>query len=254
MKGNEVIQRWFLTPERQGVRKRPHRVLFRDSVSGRPWAVLCFWLHIGVWACVFFLGWPVTSGRAESARIAVLPIVVHSTEDFEYLRTGLADMLFSRLSQTGRLQVVRVQDPAKATTELAAAQEAARIAGAEYVLFGSFTRFGEGASLDVQCAPAQGGEASRRIFVQAGELGAIIPKLDELAGKVAHYVTTGDAGLPAVAAPPPAGGAAVAPAMLSAQELEDLRKRIESIERIVFPAHLKSEDSGRLQSEERGKN
>src|SRR5262249_58820551 len=70
----------------------------------------------------------------------------------------------------------------------------------------AFTQFGNGASLDLQCAKTQGGDAGgpRRMFVQSGAIGDIIPKLDDVAGKIHLYVTGGQATAPA--APAASGG------------------------------------------------
>ena len=93
-----------------------------------------------------------SAAAQDGVRIAVLPIVVHSSEDPEYLRAGLADMLASRLEQSRAFDVVRIEDAKKATTSLSQALESGRSVNADFVLFGSFTRFGQGASLDMHCA------------------------------------------------------------------------------------------------------
>jgi hypothetical protein len=62
---------------------------------------------------------------------------------------------------------------------------------AAFVLFGSFTRFGTGASLDVHCASTRvesGRDPLREIFVHSGSIGDVIPDLDDLVGKVARFV------------------------------------------------------------------
>jgi len=169
---------------------------------------------------------PLPSTGAGQTRVAILPVVVHSTDSHDFLRAGLSDMLASRLSQVKEIVVIRVDDPAQATTDLAAAQASARTAGAEFVLFGSFTRFGEGASLDLQCAGVSGGEnAAHQVFVQAGTLGEIIPKLDDVAGRVVAYIESGGTTAPAVSAPPPRA------ADVSRSEVDDLRRRIDALEK-----------------------
>ena len=169
---------------------------------------------------------PAPSFAAGQTRVAILAVVVHSTDSPEFLRAGLSDMLASRLGQVKEIAVIRVDDPAKATTDISAAQAVAREVGAEYVLFGSFTRFGEGASLDLQCASVAGGEnGSRQVFVQAGTLGEIIPKLDDVAGRVAAYIESGGTNPPAVSAPPPRA------ADVSRTEVDDLRRRIDALEK-----------------------
>lgn len=163
------------------------------------------------------------AARAEERRtIAILPVVVHALEEQGYLREGLADMLASRLGQQAGIGVVRVNDPAKATIDPAAARAAAQAVGAQWVLYGSFTRFGDGASLDMQCVPvaAPGDPGPRSIFVQSGQIAELIPRLDGVAERVAAHVLGRDGAAPRAAGRGAAG-----------TELDELRRRIDALER-----------------------
>jgi TolB-like protein len=167
------------------------------------------------------------AAAAEPVKVALLPIVVHSQDRAEYLQAGISDMLMSRLSQTAGLGVVRIADLKAATTDLETARSAARAIGARYVVFGSFTSFGDGASLDLQCARTDASdEGARQVFVQSGALGSIIPRLDDLAERVARYVADPGAGgtLPAVSAAPLSKGS------VSRAEVDDLRRRVDALE------------------------
>lgn len=169
--------------------------------------------------------WPAAAG--DSVKVMLLPVVVHSLDQAEYLQTGVGDMLMSRLSQAGGLNVIRVTDSKSATTDLEAARSAARAIGARYVVFGSFTSFGEGASLDLLCARTDAtDEAARQIFVQSGALGSIIPRIDDLADRVVRYVAepASGGGLPAVSAGP------ATKAGVSRAEVDDLRRRVDALE------------------------
>ena len=172
---------------------------------------------------------PLVAHSAESVRIAVLPIVVHSADDPGYLRAGLADMLAARLDQVGGFEVIRIEEVEKGTTRLERAVEVGAKAGAEYVLFGSFTRFGTGASLDMQCSSTANfdkGSALREIFVHSGSIGEVIPDLDDLVGKVGRFAIEGftsQAETADVSAGPAAGTA----------ELDELRARLRQLEEIV---------------------
>ena len=123
-------------------------------------------------------------------------------------------MLASRFERIGALELLRGPDDGGGTTDPMKALELAEQAGADFVLYGSFTRFGQGASLDVQCAPASSGEGAvvreplREIFVHSGSIGEIIPDLDELAGKVSRFargeaVTAGGGRVATVGGAPP---------------------------------------------------
>jgi TolB-like protein len=171
---------------------------------------------------------PVGLAEADSrTSIAILPIVVHSAESPEYLREGLADMLASRLEQVAEFRVIRVEESSKATTRLATALETGRKAGADFALFGSFTRFGQGASLDVQCAATAStatGKPLREIFVHSGSIGDVIPDLDELVGKVSRFAIADFEDSTAASAGPKKGSAA------SRRSVDELRKRVEALE------------------------
>jgi outer membrane protein insertion porin family len=163
---------------------------------------------------------------AERIRIALLPVVVHSSDSRDYLQQGLSDMLVARLGRDTRLAVIEVEDAATATTDPAAARAAGSRAGAAWVVFGSFTRFGEGASLDLQVArTAAGDEEPRKVFTQAATLGALIPMLESVSDRVTGYVF-GAAEPEAVAAGDGTGAA-------GAGELAELRRRVEALERAV---------------------
>jgi hypothetical protein len=195
-------------------------------------------IGVGVLVAAGLLAAPLAGPRrahAAAARVAVLPVVIHSLGDETYLREGLADMLASRLGQSPALAVVRVEDPAQATTDLERAQAAARGLGAEYVLFGSFTHFGEGASLDLSCARVSDPDAAPgQIFIQTGTIGEIIPKLDDLARRVAAHIAAGGESPPVSTGPPGAPGVTNLQVLDALSELDALSQRVDGLEQRVY--------------------
>lgn len=186
-------------------------------------------------SALLLLAGPAAAGPAP--KLLLLPIVVHSSEDPAYLREGLSDMLTARLDRIGAIEIVQPEPNATGTTELARAREAARRAGADYVLFGSFTRFGQGASLDVQCASADPSgrlEPLREIFVHSGSIGDIIPDLDELAGKVSRFAR-GEAVVSSSPSAAPGVG-------VSARDYQALLARVAALEQRL--AELRTEQDG----------
>jgi TolB-like protein len=183
---------------------------------------------------------------AGSVRIALLPVVVHSAEaDTGYLRKGLGDMLASRIERTPGLSVVQVPSSEAGTTQRAVAIHAGRELGAEYVVYGSFTQFGTGASLDIRCTAVEVSEDDdshpRQIFVQTGSSAEIIPKLDELAEKIARYALAGGA---AGAGPVSAGASPAAATSVDSGELQELRARVERLEKALYDPAETIGDSG----------
>lgn len=169
--------------------------------------------------------------RAQAGTVALLPVVVHSQGEGSYLQAGIGDMLLSRLSRASGVEVVRLNDPELATTDLESAREIGRAAGASWVLFGSLTSFGDGASLDLRCARTDGDEdAPREVFVHAGAMGEIIPRLDDLSERVARFVSTPGAAAPGGGGGSPQVGAGAAGGAASRAEVAALRARVEALE------------------------
>lgn len=182
---------------------------------------------------------------APPVRVALLPVVVHSLEQQAYLREGVGDMLATRLARDARLVIVPITDPEQATTDPAAALQSAREVGARWAVFGSFTRFGEGASLDLKCADTENEVVAgdrRSIFVQSGTLGEIIPRLDELSEKIAQHITTG-ATMPDVAAGPPGAAPRAEANGSGSAEVEDLAQRVKALEDVIFGGPAVPEES-----------
>ncbi len=161
----------------------------------------------------------------ERVRVAVLPVVVFSSEGREYLQKGMEDMLVSRLGRDSRLAVVPVEDANTATTDAEAARKAGLANNADFVVFGSFTRFGEGASLDLAVASVHDAEREpRKIYVHASTMGELIPLLDGVADRTSFAVFGSEPANTGVAA----GPGAVTDA--NALEVQEQQRRVESIE------------------------
>lgn len=175
---------------------------------------------------------PGSGAAGEATRIALFPIAVHSAHPAPgYLRDGLAEMLTSRLEQGGEISVIRLE-PDSIPTSQRMALELGRSSGADFVLYGSFTQFGEGASLDVRVVPTNGSqpEGERRIFIQSGAVAEIIPQLSELAKKVVRYVKDGDS----PETPDPASASDGIPPRASDPDYESLLRRIDALEKSVY--------------------
>ena len=192
------------------------------------------------------------SAGAEMLRVVMLPIIVHSASaDAGYVSGGLADMLSSRLELLGEIRVIRRDEGG--TSQLEAALESGAEAGGDYVIYGAFTQFGDGASLDVHCAPLgdiEEAAARRRIFVQSGNVSEIIPKLDTLVDRIAHYLNR-PASAPAPGLPvTPAPESESAVAGVAEAELVGLRDRIDALEQAVYGLAEQAPDDASVPAEE----
>ena len=199
------------------------------------------------------------AGAEEAVRVVILPVVVHrAANDSGYVSRGIADMLSARLEQVGGISVVRVESAKAATTDREAARKTASRLEGDFVLYGAFTQFGEGASLDIQCASLQGAsaedDAPRRVFIQSGTVGDIIPKLDMLVDKIVMFLREGGA---AVATNAPAPDGASNPqdggdGAGDADTIRELRERVEALERAVYEAAIPEDASAATEAVEEG--
>lgn len=143
-------------------------------------------------------------------------------------------MLMARFHQSADFELIQIEDPGLATTDFEEAVAAGQDAGADFVLFGSFTRFGEGASLDMHAASTvSGGDEDnlRAIFVHSGAIGEVIPDLDDLVGKVTRFAVDG---YEPVAKP---GASETTPTPGSRA---DLMRRVQSLEAAVQELQVKN--------------
>ncbi|MBI9084555.1 MAG: hypothetical protein JEZ11_13225 [Desulfobacterales bacterium] len=91
-----------------------------------------------------------------SNRVAVLPFAINSQKDLAFLDGEIFDLLTTRLQWPGRVEVIGQKETAAAmggtTAPLddAKARAVGRRLGAQYLLCGSLTLFGDSISLDLR--------------------------------------------------------------------------------------------------------
>jgi hypothetical protein len=190
-----------------------------------------FRLFAALFAGVVLIG-PAAAAQAQALRVALAPFQVNSSlTETEYLSSGLSDMIVARLEQGGQIAIVRLGE---GVSDRKAAIEAGKQVGAEHVLFGSYTQFGEGASLDLNSVSVRetDEDAPRRVFIQAGDLSAIIPQLDDFSERISrHLVGASVAAAPTeVVSEAPVSGA-------PSSAILDLEQRVEALEQMIQSGH-----------------
>ncbi|MBM4338338.1 MAG: hypothetical protein FJ110_02225 [Deltaproteobacteria bacterium] len=90
-------------------------------------------------------------------KVAILPFVIHSQENLDYLREGINDILISRITVEGRIIVVERNLVERILWEMrpmrldeAVAQQVGTRVGADFVVLGSITKIGDYISLDAR--------------------------------------------------------------------------------------------------------
>jgi len=88
-------------------------------------------------------------------KVAILPFLIHSQENLDYLRDGMYDVLASRLTADGRIEIIErntvertlyEERPMRLDEEVA--KRIGMRVGADYVVLGSVTKIGDFISLD----------------------------------------------------------------------------------------------------------
>ncbi len=123
-------------------------------------------------------------------RVAILPVTIHSPENLGYIQEGLIDMLTSRVELQGRVAVleksavkkVLAENPGEIDTEQA--RKIGQQLEADFVVYGSLTKLGDSASLDLKLVEVKEEKPGSSVFVQSRKMEEIISRVDDLARKV----------------------------------------------------------------------
>ncbi len=174
---------------------------------------------IGIALGIFLLTAAVCTSVPEAQqvkRIAILPFTVNSSENINYVRDGIWDMLISRVTVSGKTDVVSKTAVLEALgkaqgRELAQADVSAvgKRLGADYVVWGSITKIGESLSLDGKMLDLASGQSPVTLYEQTRGMNEVIPKIGDFSQRIRSHVT-GEA--PAVTAVPTAAPTPAAPA------------------------------------------
>ena len=116
--------------------------------------------------------------------IAVVPFKINAEKDLTFLKDGIIDMFSSRLSWEDRVKVVSRQETAKVLEAVdsplneSKAQKIGVKLGADYVLFGSLTVFGNSVSIDVKVVDVSGTKPPIDFFNQIHGIEKVILQLE----------------------------------------------------------------------------
>jgi len=134
-------------------------------------------------------------GAGDQKKVAVLPFSVHSSEDINYVRDGIWDMLISRLSTSNEINVSTKQKVREALDKLDKKEiTVADVYGfgkrldLDYVVWGSITKIGNSISLDAKLLDVSTYKTPVGVFEQCQGLDDVIPRIGDFAKKINYYV------------------------------------------------------------------
>ncbi|MCK5508396.1 MAG: VCBS repeat-containing protein [Desulfobacterales bacterium] len=128
---------------------------------------------------------------AKQYRIAIIPFKINAEKDMTFLKDGVFDMLFSRLSSGENVEVIgreEIEKVVKTVEGMLINEGKAREIGArleaDFVLFGSLTIFGESISIDSKMVDVAGNRKTIIFLNQTGGIGEVISKINNFAGEI----------------------------------------------------------------------
>jgi TolB-like protein len=128
-------------------------------------------------------------GRAADRieKVLVLPFTLNAAQEMGYVREGILDMISSRLSWEGRVQVLDKAVANKAAADIRgelnddSARALARSLGADYVVYGSMTVFGQAVSLDARIIGVDPARPPVAAHAQSERLDGVIARVGDFA-------------------------------------------------------------------------
>ena len=127
---------------------------------------------------------------AQSGKVLVVPFEINAADALHSVQGSLPQILADKLKAGG---VAAQAESGKTAPNVAAARKLAATARADYVVFGSISKIGEGLSLDARVAKVSGGEP-QAVFASAKNTVGLDAAAAELADKIRPLVAVSAAG------------------------------------------------------------
>ena len=149
----------------------------------------CRIFFISLMLSVFTLGTPLTA-FAKPIQVAIVPFKVNAEKDLSFLKDGIVDMLSSRLFWEDKVSIINRQATEKAAAAVdgplneSLARKLGTGLGADYVLFGSLTVFGNSVSIDAKMVDVSGKKQTLTFFNQGQGMDQVIPGINLFASDI----------------------------------------------------------------------
>ena len=156
---------------------------------------LCVFLNLCVILSLFFLlpSSSITQTRDSGKlyRVAILPFMIYSQENLDYLREGIYDILASRITVDGRIEVIdrsmverALYEERPTRLDEGTAIKIGTRAGADYVVLGSLTKVGDYISLDARLLSVTEDKPPLSAYTQHKGLDDVMVKIGDFAQEI----------------------------------------------------------------------
>jgi len=172
--------------------------------------------------------------------VTVLPFTLHSSDNIEYVKQGIEDMLITRISTPNRIDVTGkdiVQEQLNRSNSkqlsLVDVQNIGKELKSDYVVWGSITKIGNSISVDGKLLDIGTSKSDVGFFTQSQNLDDVIPKINDFSQKIVQHI---------LGTAPPVSSTAPAPAAAEQQPTPQTSRESQII------AGMKSGKKGTLTS------
>ena len=128
-------------------------------------------------------------------KVAILPFLIHSQENLDYLREGIYDILSSRISVEGRITVIDRSQVERALLEERPMRLDEAVAGkigmrveADYIVLGSITKVGDYISLDARLISVTEEKPPLGVFTQTKGIDDAMVKIGDFAQEIGNKI------------------------------------------------------------------
>lgn len=128
-------------------------------------------------------------------KVAILPFMIYSQENLDYLREGINDILTSRITVEGRIIVMErsvveraLYEDKPARLDEAAATKIGMKIGADYVVLGSITKVGDYISLDARLVSITEEKPPLTAFTQHKGIDDVMGKIGDFAQDIGYKI------------------------------------------------------------------
>ena len=128
-------------------------------------------------------------------KVAILPFLIHSQENLDYLREGIYDILLSRITVEGRMMVVErsiveralMEEKPMRLDEAVATKIGMRV-GADYIVLGSLTKIGNYISLDARLISITEEKPALGVYTQHKGIDDVMVKIGDFAQDIGYKI------------------------------------------------------------------
>ena len=161
------------------------------------WITLCLVLTflMGLLICPVTSTWSQARDSQKTYKVAILPFLIHSQENLDYLREGIYDILASRITVEGRITVVDRTTVERALYEErpmrldeASAEKIGMRVGADYIVLGSITKVGDYISLDARLISITEDKPPLGVFAQTKGIDDVMMKIGDFSQDIGNKI------------------------------------------------------------------